>query len=116
MRELIDIYHFLGSQGVVGRWVHVYRPLVTGDDPTMYFERLSRDGKRGIIIPNRPAPGQVTIKPKGLLSGENYLVSYQESSENQTRSGSDLMQNGIQMQSMLPGELIYLNLPYRSRQ
>jgi len=112
MRELIDIYHFLGSQGVVGRWVHVYRPLVTGDDPTMYFERLSRDGKRGIIIPNRPAPGQVTIKPKGLLSGENYLVSYQESSENQTRSGSDLMQNGIQMQSMLPGELIYLNLPY----
>jgi hypothetical protein len=112
MRELIDIYHFLGSQGVVGRWVHVYRPLVTGDDPTMYFERLSRDGKRGIIIPNRPAPGQLTIKPKGLLSGENYLVSYQESSENQTRSGSDLMQNGIQMQSMLPGELIYLNLPY----
>jgi hypothetical protein len=112
MRELIDIYHFLGSQGVVGRWVHVYRPLVTGDDPTMYLERLSPDGERGIIIPNQPAPGAVTIKPKGLLSGKNYLVSYQESSESQTRSGSDLMQNGIKLQRMLPGELIYLNLPY----
>ena len=105
MRELIDIYHYLGSQGVVGRWVHVYRPIVTGADPTMYFERLSRDGERGIIIPKQPAPGPVTIKPKGLLSGKNYLVSYQESSESQTHSGADLMQNGIALQSMLPGEL-----------
>jgi hypothetical protein len=112
MRELIDIYHFLESQGVVGRWVHVYRPLVSGDDPTMYFERLSRDGERGIIIPKQPAPGTVTIKPKGLLSAKSYLVSYQESSESQTRSGSDLMQNGITLPSMLPGELIYLNLAY----
>jgi hypothetical protein len=112
MRELIDIYHYLGSQGVVGRWVHVYRPLVTGDDPTMYFERLSRDGERGIIIPSQPALEPVNIKPKGLLSTKNYLVSYQESSESQMRSGSDLMQNGIQIQRMLPGELIYLNLPF----
>jgi hypothetical protein len=112
MRELVDIYHFLESQGVVGRWVHVYRPPVTGDDPTMYFERLSRDGERGIIIPKQPAPGPVVIRPKGLLASKNYLVSYQESAESQTRSGSDLMQNGISVQSMLPGELIYLNLPY----
>jgi len=112
MRQLIDIYHYLGSQGVVGRWVHVYRPLVTGDDPTMYFERLSRDGERGIIIPKQPAPGLVNIKPKGLIPSKSYLISYQESSESQTRDGADLMQNGITIRSMLPGELIYLNLPY----
>jgi hypothetical protein len=112
MRELVDIYHFLESQGVAGRWVHVYRPLVTSDDPTMYFERLSRDGERGIIIPKQPAPGPVVIKPKGVLADKNYLVSYQESAESQTRTGSDLMQNGISIQNMLPGELIYLNLPY----
>ena len=57
IRQLNDIYHYLLSQGVVGRWVHVYRPAVEGDDPTMYFERLSRDGKRGIIIPKHVAPG-----------------------------------------------------------
>jgi hypothetical protein len=112
MRELIDIYHYLESQGVVGRWVHVYRPFVSGDDPTMYFERLSRDEERGIIIPKQPAPGPVTIKPKGLLPDKQYVVSYQESSDGQTRSGTDLMQNGINIQSMMPGELIYLNLPY----
>jgi hypothetical protein len=25
-RQLVDIYHYLGSQGVVGCWVQVFRP------------------------------------------------------------------------------------------
>jgi hypothetical protein len=112
MRQLIEIYHFLSSEGVAGRWAHVYRPWLSGDDPIIYFERLSRDGKRGIIIPKRPAPGPVTIRPKGLMGDESYLVSYQESSASETRTGSDLMENGIRLESMLPGELVYLNLPY----
>ena len=112
VRQLIDIYHYLGSQGVVGRWVHVYRPLVTGDEPAMYFERLSQDGKRGILIPRRLAPDPVTIKPKGLNAGESYVVSFQESKASETRTGSDLMEHGITIERMEPGELIYLNLPY----
>lgn len=112
MRQLVEIYHFLSSEGVAGRWTHVYRPLVSGDDPTIYFERLSRDGNRGIIIPKRPAPGPVTIMPKGLQLDQSYVVSYQEASDRETRTGSDLMKNGIRLESMLPGELIYLNLPY----
>jgi len=112
VRQLIDIYHYLGSQGVVGRWVRVYRPLVTGDEPAMYFERLSADGKRGILIPRRLTRDPVTIKPKGLNAGEKYVVSYQESQASETRTGSDLMEQGIRIDRMEPGELIYLNLPY----
>jgi hypothetical protein len=78
----------------------------------MYFERLSRDGKRGIIIPKRPAPGPVAIKPKGLNGAETYVVSFQESQASEKRTGSDLMAMGIQLEKMAPGELIYLNLPY----
>lgn len=111
VRELIDIYHYLQSQGVVGRWVRVYRPLVSGDDPTMYFQRLSRDAKRGIIIPKRTAPGPITIQPKGLLPDAIYTVSFHESGDDQNRSGADLMKNGIRIEKMAPGELIYLNLP-----
>jgi hypothetical protein len=111
-RQLVDIYHYLGSQGVVGRWVHVFRPEVSGDDPTMYFERLSRDGDRGIIIPKRPAPGPVTIKPKGLNPDHTYLVSFQESGTQETRSGVDLLEHGVAIEKMIPGELVYLNLPY----
>ncbi len=111
VRELVDIYHYLESQGVVGRWVHVYRPLVTGDDPTLYFQRLSRDGRRGIVIPKKPAPGPVTIKPKGLKAAETYLVSFHESASSESRTGADLMARGVRLEKMPPGELIYLNLP-----
>ncbi|MCE5314445.1 MAG: hypothetical protein ABFD49_05395 [Armatimonadota bacterium] len=111
VRELIDIYHYLQKNGVVGRWVKVYRPIITGDDPTMYFQRLSGDCKRGIIIPKRLAPSAVTIQPKGLLPNQTYIVSFQESEATQKRTGADLMANGVKIEKMLPGELIYLNLP-----
>lgn len=111
VRELIDIYHYLQSQGVVGRWVKVYRPLVTGDDPTAYFQRLSGDGKRGIIIPKRSPSGPVTIRPKGLDRDAEYVVSFQESEHSEQRRGADLMAHGISLQQMAPGELVYLNLP-----
>ena len=111
IRELIDIYHYLQSKGVVGRWVRVYRPDIQGDDPTMYHQRLGRDSERGIIIPKRPAPGPVTIRPKGLTPEGKYLVSFHESDASDARTGADLMANGIRVESMPPGELIYLNLP-----
>jgi hypothetical protein len=111
IRELIDIYHYLHSRDVVGRWVHVYRPIIEGDDATMYLQRLSRDGQRGIIIPKRPAPGKITIKPKGLNPDGKYLVTFQNSGVDESRTGADLMAAGTTMEIMAPGELIYLNLP-----
>jgi hypothetical protein len=111
LRELIDIYHYLHSQGVVGRWVRVFRPVIEGDDPTMYLQRLNRDQKRGIIIPKRPAPGPVTIKPKGLSPEGSYVVSFHESATGETRTGADLMATGITIERMPAGELVYLNLP-----
>ena len=111
LRELFGIYHYLESKGVVGRWVHVFRPVVVGDDPIMYFQRMSRDGLRGIIIPKHTPSGPVTIKPKGLLPTEIYVVNFQESQKLWKRTGEDLMTRGITMSKMEPGELIYLNLP-----
>lgn len=111
IRELIDIYHYLQKNDVVGRWVKVYRPMITGDDPTMYLQRLSGDRKRGIIIPKHQATAVITIRPKGLLPSETYLVSFQESQATEKRTGADLMANGVKIEKMLPGELIYLNLP-----
>src|ERR1039458_7387034 len=133
-RQLYDIYHYLAKEGVVGRWVKVYHPPVTGDSPEWYLERLSSDNLRGIIIPshsvatpstidnghddfalgelkNPPTQGPVTIYPKGLLPETTYNVSYQESKTTENRVGSDLMSRGIALQNPEKGELIYLNLP-----
>ena len=54
----------------------------------------------------------MTIKPKGLLPSEMYQVTYQESEETTERTGAELMENGLYFESLPPGELIYLNLPY----
>jgi len=134
LRLLIDIYHYLAKEGVVGRWVKIYHPAVAGDSPDWYLQRMSRDNLRGIIIPARspssPAPGHnpngasspgetdkqggqgpITIYPRGLLPGTIYNVSYQESKSAEERLGSELMTKGITFQKMEEGELIYLNLP-----
>ena len=111
VRQLVDIYHYLQSKEVVGRWVKVYRPTITGDDPIFYFERLSGDRQRGIIIPKHTAPKPVTIRPKGLLENGTYEICFHESNSTEKRSGADLMKTGIRIEKMAPGELIYLNLP-----
>lgn len=111
VRQLFDLYHYLVAQGVAGRWVKVYRPAVDGADPTTYLQRLSRDRRRGLIVPALPAPGKVVIRPRGLLPEEKYRVTFHDSPAEQERTGRDLMERGIVLDRVAAGELIYLNLP-----
>lgn len=112
LRDMIDVYHYMQKQGVVGRWVKVYRPIIKGDDPTMYFQRMNRSNKKGIIITKHLVKGAVTIYPKGLLSDTEYDVSFHfGSGRSEKRSGKELMTNGVSLNKVMPGELIYLNMP-----
>jgi hypothetical protein len=50
IRKDWEIYHYLVAQGVAGRWSHVFRPRVEHDDPVWYFQRMNRDGSKGVIL------------------------------------------------------------------
>jgi hypothetical protein len=50
IRKDWELYHYLVAQGVAGRWSHVFRPKVDHDDPIWYFQRMSRDGSKGVIL------------------------------------------------------------------
>ncbi|MGH9544909.1 MAG: hypothetical protein ACRD23_06805 [Terriglobales bacterium] len=50
IRKDWEIYHYLVAQGVAGRWSHVFRPKVDHDDPIWYFQRMNRDGSKGVIL------------------------------------------------------------------
>jgi hypothetical protein len=50
IRKDWEIYHYLITQGVVGRWSHVFRPRVDNDDAIWYFQRMNRDGTKGVIL------------------------------------------------------------------
>lgn len=111
LRDLIDVYHYLLAHGVAGRWARVYHPIVTGDDETMYLQRLSWDRRRGIIITKHRIQGTVNVKPKGLIADETYEIGFHDSPEVFRRTGAALMAEGITLTDPPPGELIYLNLP-----
>jgi Melibiase len=111
LRLLIDIYHYLGKEGVVGRWVKIYHPPVTGDTPDWYLERMSQDNLRGIIIPGHDVKSPIVIYPRGLLPDAIYNVSYQQRGSVEQRRGADLMAKGISFSRVEDGELIYLGLP-----
>jgi hypothetical protein len=111
LRQTFQTYHYLLQQGVAGRWSLVYHPKVEGDEPVYYFERLSQDGKRGVIILKHFIRGQVRVYPKGLSLRNAYDVRFARSRKIESRTGADLMENGIALVDPRSAELIYLGLP-----
>jgi len=111
LRRTFETYRYLVSQGVAGRWSHVFHPDVKGDDPVYYFERLNHGGQKGVIVLKRFVRGSVEIYPKGLSSSVVYDVRFDMSKSIEHRTGADLMKNGISLVDPTPGELIYLGMP-----
>jgi hypothetical protein len=50
IRKDWEIYRYLVAQGVAGRWSHVFRPKVDHDNEIWYFQRMNRDGTKGVLI------------------------------------------------------------------
>ena len=108
----LKIYKHLLDNGVAGKWSYMFHPSVFGDREHFYMQRTSNDRKRACIIIRRRPEKRVIIFPKGLNENEKYLVSFQESDKKFKKTGKELMHDGINLESVLPGELIYLNMPY----
>ena len=67
IRKEWEIYHYLTAQGVVGQWSHVFRPRVEHDDPIWYFQRMNRDGTKGIILTKHAKHGPTYFAISRLL-------------------------------------------------
>ena len=113
LRKLCEIYRYLRDQGVAGRWVRTYHPVVSGDTAHYYTQRTSYDGTKACIILKHRTANDVTVFPRGLLAGHSYAVGFDSTQATTTRTGADLMANGILIHNQAPGELIYLGLPDR---
>jgi hypothetical protein len=76
IRKDWEIYHYLLSQGVAGRWSHVFRPAVEGDDAVWYFQRMDRAGSKGVIITKHAKLGPtyyLISKPKERAESDSYF-------------------------------------------
>jgi hypothetical protein len=76
IRKDWEIYHYLLAQGVAGRWSHVFRPAVEGDDAVWYFQRMDRMNNQGIIIAKHAKLGPsyyLLSKPKERTETDVYF-------------------------------------------
>jgi hypothetical protein len=113
LRRDLETYRFLRHEGVAGRWSYMFHPGVIGGTDFYYAQRTSRDRTKACIIFKHKAPGPVTIFPRGLLPGHEYVVGFDSVQATVVRDGADLMASGIEIAEQTPGELIYLGLPNR---
>jgi hypothetical protein len=66
IRKDWETYHYLVAQGVAGRWGHVFRPKVDHDNEIWYFQRMNRNGTKGVILTKHANHGStyfVTSRP-----------------------------------------------------
>ena len=111
MRRLVEKYRYLRDRGVVGRWVHQYHPAAS-DAARNWYQRVSQDGSKSLVIYKGPGSGSaVTVYPRGLNAATTYDVRYELASGSASRSGADLMSNGIRLPSIAAGELIWIGMP-----
>lgn len=118
-RKNLELFYWLRKQGIYGRYIKVYRPQTEHGDPTFLLQRMTWDGKKGLVMiscdPLNPMHGKSErIFIKGLLEDEEYYVDSQLGSvKPETKTGKQWMQCGVELQDVRPGEYVYINLPNR---
>ncbi|MBQ7525707.1 MAG: hypothetical protein IJT09_04665, partial [Abditibacteriota bacterium] len=113
MAVINDMYNYLTDKGVVGRWSYSPHPKIDGDEEYNLAQRSNYDNTKSVIIFRHVPTSDVTVYPRGFMSGKDYLVECAASDYSATRTGADLMKNGIKIKAGTKNEVIYFNLPYR---
>lgn len=117
IRQDMDLYRYLKTQGVMGRYVKVYRPTYTTDNTYYFVQKMNSDASKGYItvrFDTALAGTAVTLYPKKLNATKKYTVSTLEGGmEKATKTGAQWMSEGIPLTSLRAGEVIFLNLEGR---
>ncbi len=118
-RKDLELFYFLRMQGVYGRWIKVFRPLLEHNDPTFILQRMTWDLEKGLLMISanklNPLLGKSDrVMIKGLDPEKEYLIeSRLGSMEAQKKTGEQWMREGIFLSNVQPGEVLFINLPDR---
>ena len=118
LRKDWDLYRFwFTSRSRDGGGTCSVRTL-RGDDPVLYFQRMNRDGTKGVILttrsfaqPQQMPSGAVTMFPKGLVQDLEYDVRFDIEKRIEKRPGRGPHgARRARAKHLQPGEIVYLNL------
>lgn len=113
VRQDADLYRWLCTQGVMGRFVKVYRPDTTSQNKYYFMQKMSPDSSKGYMtvrFDESFAGEELVMYPKGLIADMTYTVSSLENGmKRMTKTGAELMAEGIAL-TMKVGEVLFFNL------
>ena len=118
-RERCLMHRWLRKEGLLGRWVKVFRPELEYGDKTYLLQQMGRDCLRGFLTVSpaetNPILGKsARIFPKGLVPEADYFVdSLKGSVKSEKKTGREWMEEGIVLFHTQPGEELYFNLQNR---
>ena len=127
IRKDWEMYHYLVAQGVAGRWGHVFRPKVEHDDPIWYFQRMNRDGSKGVILAKHAKHGSTyfvtsrlskrsTETPDRYLggAGDMNVVTTTSAASIETGIYQDTIDGGFRFYGVPEQEFGPVNLKYQT--
>lgn len=119
IRKDMELFYFLRLQGVYGRYIKVFRPLLEHGDPTFILQRMTWDLEKGLLLisadPLNPLLGKTDrIYIKGLDPDRRYRIESRLGSMPATeKTGAEWMADGVWLQNVQAGEVLFINLPDR---
>jgi hypothetical protein len=114
VRKDWEIYRYLVAQGVAGRWSHVFRPKVDHDNEIWYFQRMNRDGTKGVILTKHTKHGSTYFVTSRLAkhsidSADRYLGGAGDMNTVSTTAAADL-ETGV-YEDPVDGALRFYGIP-----
>ena len=118
-RKDLELFYFLRLQGVYGRWIKVFRPKLEHNDPTFILQRMTWNLEKGLVMisadKHNPLLGKSDrVWIKGLDPDREYLIeSRLGSMAAQKKTGAEWMSEGVRIENVQAGEVLFINLPDR---
>lgn len=118
-RKDAEMFRFLRLQGIYGRWIKVFRPTMENGDPTFILQRMTWNLEKGLLMisanPLNPLLGKSDrIFLKGMDPQREYLIESRLGSiPAQRKTGEQWMREGVYLENVQAGEVLYINLPDR---
>jgi hypothetical protein len=113
-RNYYEFNRYLASEGLIGRWVKVFRPTISSGDSTYILQKTNGDQSKSTIQFSSFTPyfnADFTVYPKGLVDDDNYtLRCYMGGCTPQTHTGSYWKTNGVAITNLQPGEVVLFNV------
>ncbi len=119
VRKDLELFYFLRLQGIYGRWIKVFRPMLEHSDPTFVLQRMTWNLEKGLVMisvdPLNPLLGKSDrLFIKGLDPDRKYLIESRLGSvETAEKTGAEWMAEGVWMRNVRAGEVLFINLPDR---